>query len=361
VRSLLLEREIREDDLPAAFLLHGVESALAREFLRELRSALSAGDAEGPVLERFDPTQTPWRDILDVARTMPFFFSPWRLLVVDIEESEQQDLRAADSKMLAEYLAAPTGRTLLIVIVSGKARKASSLYKTFAAAPKSAVVIKLMEALEGEALSGWAKNILDGTGKRGSTEVIGRLIEVTGGDFQRLANEIDKLAAYVGDKKAIDIADVEALIAPVKENEDYALSNALEKGDVAEALKVMSIAFDEGAAPQFVLGQVGGFLKSILLAKSLLREGKDRREAFKEIRPGITERMGGFYQRRLAEFFAAVDALSARNLGRLIEELQAADLKIKTSDAAGRTLLESFVVYYGRMRKGRRSTSPGRG
>jgi DNA polymerase III delta subunit len=123
----------------------------------------------------------------------------------------------------------------------------------------------------------------------------------------------------------------------------------------------MSIAFDEGAAPQFVLGQVGGFLKSILLAKSLLREGKDRREAFKEIRPGITERMGGFYQRRLAEFFAAVDALSARNLGRLIEELQAADLKIKTSDAAGRTLLESFVVYYGRMRKGRRSTSPGRG
>ncbi len=346
--GLLLGREIREDELPAAYLLHGEEGALAREFLRGLRSALSSDGAEGPLLERFDPGQTPWRDILDVARTMPFSFSPWRLLVVDVEESEEQDLRVAESKMLAEYLSAPTGRTILIVIVSGKARKSSSLYKAFAAAPPRAVAIMEMKKPDPAALADGARGILAGLGKTADRGVIDRLIEAADGDSQRTANELDQMAAYVGDKKAIEIADVDALILPAKENENWALYNAMEKGDTAAALRVIDVEFANGSAPELVLGTIGGFLKRLVMAKSLLREGKDRREVFGEMKGK-------------PDFYATVDAISARDLGRLLEELQAADLKIKSSDVNGRTLLESFLAFYGRVRKGRRSISPGRG
>jgi len=361
VRSLVLDREIREDELPAAYLLHGEDSGLAREFLRELRAALSGGGAEEPVLERFDAEPVPWRDILDVARTMPFFFSPWRILAVEVDDADGQDLRAAEAKMLAGYLAAPTARTLLVVTVDGKVKKSAALHKAFAGAPKGTVQVRELEAPGAESLKGWAEKRLSDLGKRADSEVLARLLEASGGDFPRLANEIEKLSTYVGDRKAIGIADADAVVPRVREYENWALSDALEKGDIAEALRVVGGDLTEGAAPQLVVGQLGGFLKSQLLAKSLLREGKDRREAFREVRPNITEKMGGFYQRKFTDFYRAADALTDKALDRLIEELQAVDQKIKTSDANGRILLEAFLAFYGRMRKRGGSTSPERG
>jgi DNA polymerase-3 subunit delta len=361
VRSLLLGREIREESLPAGFLLFGEDGSLAREFLRELRAALSPPDSPGVALERFDLDETPWRDILDVARTMPFLFSPWRLLVVEIDGEEHEDLTKVEAKMLGECFAAPTERTLVIVIAAGKVRKTSALYKTFSALPDSAVLIKETKALKGESLIGWLDERLAALGKRAGSDVLKRIIEAVGGDLAGAANELEKLATYIGDKKTIDIADVDAVTFGDKEFEFWALSDALEKGDLRTALEVIDGQFAEGAAAPQVLGSVAGLLKNLLLAKSLLREKRERREIFKIVRPNINENWRSMFQRELGEFFAAVDSLSFGDLGSLIAELRSADLKIKTTDVSGRTLIESFVAEYCRRRKAGGITSPGRG
>ena len=360
MRSLVLDREIREDELPAAYLLHGEDSGLARELVRELRTALSGGGAEEPVLELFDAVPIPWRDILDVARTIPFFFSPWRILAVEVEDADEQDLRAAEAKMLGGYLAAPTARTLLVVIVDGKAKKSSALHKAFAGAPKGKVQVRELEAPDAKSLKGWAEKRLSDLGKKADSGVIARLLEASGGDLPRLANEIEKLSTYVGDRPAIGVADADAVAPRVKEYENWALSDALEKGDIAEALRVVGGDFAEGAAPQLVVGQLGGFLRRLLLAKSLLREGMNRPDLFREFKPKVKEGWDK-YQQIYTAFFSTIDAFSDKALDRLIGELQAVDLKIKTSDANGRTLIESFLAFYGRMRKRGRATSPARG
>jgi DNA polymerase-3 subunit delta len=361
VRSLLLGREIREESLPAGFLLFGEDGSLAREFLRELRAALSPPDSPGVALERFDLDETPWRDILDIARTMPFLFSPWRLLVVEIDGEEHEDLTKVEARMLDEYFAAPTDRTLVLVIAAGKVRKTSALYKTFAALPESAVTIKEMKAIKGENLVGWLDERLVALGKRAGSDVLDRLVDAAGGDLAGLANELEKLATYVGDKKSIDIADVDAVASGAKEFEFWALSDALEKGDLRTAFAVIDGEFAEGAAAPQVLGSVAAVLKNLLLAKALLREKRERREIFKIIRPNINENWRNLFQKKLGEFFAAVDSLSFGDLGRLIAELRSADLKIKTTDVSGRTLIESFVAEYCRRRKAGGITSPGRG
>ncbi len=361
MRSLLLGREIREESLPAGFLLFGEDGSLAREFLRELRAALSPPDSPGVALERFDLDETPWRDILDVARTMPFLFSPWRLLVVEIDGGEHEDLTKVEARMLGDYFAAPTDRTLVIVIAAGKVRKTSALYKTFSALPESAVLIKEMKALKRENLFGWLDERLAALGKRAGSDVLDRLLESAGGDLAGLANELEKLATYVGDKKSIDMADVDAIASGAKDFEFWALSDALEKGDLAAALEVIGSEFAEGTQAPKVLGSVAGFLKNLLLAKALLRENRDRREIFKIIKPAINENWRGLFQGKFRDFFSAVDSLSSRDLVRLIAELRSADLKIKSADVSGRTLIESFVADYCRLRKAGGVTSPGRG
>ena len=57
-----------------------------------------------------------------------------------------------------------------------------------------------------------------------------------GDDLRLIATELQKLATYVGDKTIIDRADVEAIVAPVREEEFFALGEAVGEGDLGKAL-----------------------------------------------------------------------------------------------------------------------------
>ncbi|MEW5900605.1 MAG: hypothetical protein AB1715_03985, partial [Acidobacteriota bacterium] len=82
---------IREDRLSPCYVFYGEETYLAEQFIRRLKAALMSPDAESFNLERFDLEETRWPDIIDVARTAPFFFSPWRIVVVDVPEETRSE------------------------------------------------------------------------------------------------------------------------------------------------------------------------------------------------------------------------------------------------------------------------------
>ena len=82
---------IREDKLSPCYVFYGEETYFADKFVRDLRKVLLSPDGETLHLEKFDLAETRWAEILDVARTAPFFFAPWRILLVTGRE---------DSKMI---------------------------------------------------------------------------------------------------------------------------------------------------------------------------------------------------------------------------------------------------------------------
>jgi DNA polymerase-3 subunit delta len=57
-----------------------------------------------------------------------------------------------------------------------------------------------------------------------------------GDDLRLIAGELQKLASYAGDKPQITKADVELLVAPVREEEFFALGEAVGDGDLGKAL-----------------------------------------------------------------------------------------------------------------------------
>ncbi len=59
-----------------------------------------------------------------------------------------------------------------------------------------------------------------------------------GDDLRLIAGELQKLAAYAGDKPMISKADVELLVAPVREEEFFALAEAVGDGDLGKALQL---------------------------------------------------------------------------------------------------------------------------
>jgi len=59
-----------------------------------------------------------------------------------------------------------------------------------------------------------------------------------GDDLRLIAVELEKLALYAGDRPAIARADVEAVVAPVREEEFFALGEAVGEGDLGRALQL---------------------------------------------------------------------------------------------------------------------------
>lgn len=349
----LLGREIREADVLPAYFFYGEDLFQAERFIRDLQRVLVSPDVQGISLERFELLETRWRDILDIARTMPFFFAPWRLLVVEVEqqnkkESEEDplDLSATEQQIIKEYFGAPTQKTVLIVLFKGKIRKTSSLYRLFSSLPKSVVDMKELKVLKNESLYAWVDEKLVALGKRAGSEAIDRLLEMTGNNLQQLDSELEKLATYVGEKKTIDVADVNKLADWVKIYLDWELTASLERSDLEQALMILNKRFQEGDRPEHVLYNLVNFCRDLLAAKVWLREKQDRKDIFRELKPQITERMGSFYWTKQREFFNLVEGLSQKEIVRLVTRLEEMDLKLKTTDTSPQALFESFVWEY---------------
>ena len=349
----LFGREIGEGDVLPAYFFHGEETFLAEQFIRDLQRALVSPDVQGISLERFDLTQTQWRDILDVARTIAFFFSPWRLLVVEIEPKSQKetsidslDLSPSEQQILKEYFESPTPKTVLIVHFKGKIRKTSSLFRLFSSLPKSAARVEELKKLKNEGLFAWVDEKLAALSKRASSEAIERLLEMTGNNLQQLDSELDKLATYVGDKKLIDVSDVNQLGDWVKNYLEWELTASLERSDLEQALLILNKRFQEGDRPEHILFNLVSFCRDLLAAKIWLSEKKDRKDIFRELKPNITERMGPWYWAKQKEFFNLVDRLSEKDIVRLVTRLEEVDLKLKSTDTQAQALFESFIFEY---------------
>jgi len=353
-----LDRSIRPERLLPGYFFHGEELSPARQFLQDLREALLSLETPGASLERFSLKETGWRDIVDTARTIPFSFSPWRIMAVEIAAAAEEEMTSVEQEILRAYFASPTPKTILVVLFDGKIRKTKPLYKTFCSLPGSAVRVEELKGLKEEGLFGWLDKRAAAAGKRISSDAVDRLLDASGNDLQRLGNELEKLITFVGDKKLIDVSDVEELSAGVRNYPEWELSDNLAKSDPGRILRVLNRRFQEGDRPERIFYSLAAFFRDLLTAKVMLREETDRKDIFRQVRPQFSEKFGNFYWTKLREFFGLVERFTFRDLSHLISRLEQVDLKIKTSDVSAQALFESFILEYCGMRK--ESESAGR-
>ncbi|MGB8952588.1 MAG: DNA polymerase III subunit delta [Candidatus Aminicenantales bacterium] len=342
--------EIKEGNILPCYFFFGKEIYQAHQFIDALKNRLISPDIQGLNLERFSLEESSWVEVIDLARTVPFFFSPWRIIVVDT--SAREDLSSSEEKILAGYFSSPSPRTVLVVLFSDKIPKNKSLYRFFSSLPSSQIKIKELKILKERNLFSWMDGKLSLLGKAATPEAKSRLLEVVGNNLQMLDNELEKLVTYVGEKRVIDLDDVNLVADWVKSVVEWELANSLEKADLEQCLIILDRLFTEGVKPEYVLGIISAFFRDILLAKVWLKEKKkDRKEIFRELKPRISEKYGSLYATKFHNFFALVEGLALKELNGFLAELRQIDLKMKTSDASPQALLEGFFYSYCRFQE----------
>jgi DNA polymerase-3 subunit delta len=177
-------------------------------------------------------------------------------------KAARDDSGALDALLAAGF---PAGHVL--VVAAGKVDGRLPLVKKLAAAGRR---LSLGVPREGRwddehvVLGPVIDALLAGTGKRVDAGGEARLAALVGDDARQLASELGKLTAYVGDRKVIGAEDVDALVTRVAQDPFFALGNAVEARDLAEALAVLDRSLADGATPYMVVGSLAAALRRLL-------------------------------------------------------------------------------------------------
>ena len=169
------------------------------------------------------------------------------------------------------------------------------MFRLFSSLPSSLVYVKELKPLKNRALFTWMERKLATLGKRATHDAMARLAELAGNNLGRMDNEIEKISTFIGDKKIVELDDVNAVSGWIKSFFEWEILDNLEKADYEKGLIVLDNLFKESMRPEFILGLVAKFFRDVFLAKLWLREKeKDKKAIFKELKPQIQERFGAF-------------------------------------------------------------------
>jgi DNA polymerase III delta subunit len=110
----------------------------------------------------------------------------------------------------------------------------------------------------------WVKRQAAEAGKQIDPAGAALLADRAGTDISRLRGDWTRVLLYAGGRQKITREDVAEVASPETSQDDWAVTNAIERGDRAMALRQLALAFDAGAAPQMMVGQLGWWVRTKL-------------------------------------------------------------------------------------------------
>jgi DNA polymerase-3 subunit delta len=196
------------------------------------------------------------------ARTLPLM-SPRRVIIVLQAEALLMPKRESEAAAQAldelETLVEAAPRETTLVFVPRVADKRSRLYKVLV---KQATVVEC-GAIETQAdAERWVKNRVAAAGAEIAPAAARLLAERAGADLPRLRGDVDRLLLYALGQKTVSVDDVRQVAGPAALQDDWAMTNAIEAGETAQALRQLALMIDAGAPPEKILGQLGWLVRS---------------------------------------------------------------------------------------------------
>lgn len=284
--------------------------------------------------------------------------APRRVVVV----REVTALSNSEQKALAPRIAEPQQGLSMVLVAAKPPEQQRRFGVPVAADLKRAIeaagqIVQLNAPREG-ALPGWAVGEMQALGKELRRDAAAALCQTVGGDLDRMMREIEKLAAYVGDRGEVTVEDVQAVSVRVTEADIFELMDAIGRKDAATALTMLDGVLPEGSdRGEFIpfLGMIARQLRLIWQARFL----RQCRIPLKQIQQLPTEIAAKLPERHnfvdatsgrkawLAEKFTQQAALfSDGQLARAIDRLCQADLALKGGGGRldDRTVIELLIA-----------------
>jgi len=321
-----------------AILLLGHETYLRDICRARIVDAMVPEGAREWGVSRFDAGDDPIDAILGRAQT-PALLAPQQVVFVrgidawaDLGEEKREKL----GEELESYLKEPAPFTTLVFEAAAldQRLKLAKLLTTFALV----VGVELPEdsaprlRIAGE----MAKQMARDLGIELDLEAAARMAEVASAELAAAKTEMEKLAAYVGDRKRITAADVDALVVTERAYVVWELADLLAAREPGKAMIFIDKLFRQGEEPVSMIGALAWMCRKLLEAQELPGHLAGTQASWKlKMRPEAAE-IAMRHARRIPKA-KLVAGLSA---------LYEADSRLKSKVADKRAIIEFLVARF---------------
>lgn len=306
------------------------DSFLADEQVKERITRHEKDNPGGVFKQTFRVKETPFKEILGLARTLPFLVQLQIFRIVDADLLKEDDLKALDI-----YLQSPGPRTLLYLQSQNTDLKKNPL-KVWAEKKKFEVVIFSERDRQGT-VARFIKDKVRASGKKIDPDAQRLLEEQAGGHPGLIGSVLDQIVQYAGDKPEIT-ADMVALFEEkMTAINIYELVDAISFGKISRALFLFNSYLEENDSDLLsFLGLLHWQLRRFWLASSLLEQGVS--ESAVLFRCGVRDYQAKAFMRQARQ-------LSRAKLEKVIEGLFQTDWALKTGRFADeRMAVESWLM-----------------
>jgi DNA polymerase-3 subunit delta len=195
-------------------------------------------------------------------------------------------------------------------------------------------------------------------GKRIPPDAAEAILQRAGASLRGFAEEVDKLFTYVGDRPAVEAADVEAAFGDRAEAHVFDLTDALGERDVERALKVLRALLAQAEEPIYLLNLLAGAVRGLVQAREILdgplaerwQPGLDyaafRARIWEPARAAAAEGEAGFFAMhpfRAYSLLRGASRFAMDDLLRAIQLLFETDLRMKSTGLDPARLLEVLL------------------
>ncbi|HEY2743759.1 MAG TPA: DNA polymerase III subunit delta [Polyangia bacterium] len=316
---------LREGEPGPLYFLYGKERYLLDRAVDLLRARVLDPRTKDFNYELFYGKDAGAARIAQAARTLPMMARRRLILVRDADEMKADELAG-----LSSYVSDPAPETCMVFV----AEKADQRLKFFSAFKKHGTLVKLDPLYERQ-LPDFVRGEARARGVTIAPDAVTMMVDEIGAELGQLADAVERLAIFIGDRKEVSAEDVEKVVATTRQRSVFELANAVGAGDRARALAVLSSMLGARESGVRIVAMLARHLRQLWITSELLQRTRDKFE--------IAGALG------IPPFFADDIIKQARTLDparakRMHAALYLADKNLKSSRLDDARTLETLIL-----------------
>jgi len=180
----------------------------------------------------------------------------------------------------------------------------------------------------------WIRSRLAGQSMTISNDAVRLLLISCGTSLRALASELEKIQINLGERKHIDAADVEKYVGLSREYNVFELCDAVGRGDIVAALKIISLMVQFGELPLAMMTMLVRHFTLLAKARELRNRQKSEADIARELH------INRFF---VKNYIDQAQRYGQDHLRQIFGHLLEADLQLKSSYQKPRMILELLV------------------
>jgi DNA polymerase III subunit delta len=330
----LLARLAKGKPVPGILLL-GADAYLRELCRRKIVETYLPEASRDWGLKRFSADDDELSGVLGQAQTLPMLAAQQVIFVSGVEAWERlgDESRDALVKQLSDYLSDPAPFSILVLEASeldqrmrlAKILMEKTLTVSVALSENVEERIRLAEPVSLEMACELGVEL-----DRDAAE---ELCDMLDGELATIRTEIEKLAAYAGERRKIVRADVDLLVVSEKKYEVWDLAEMLAARQPARALEFLDRLLSEGEPLPAMVGALAWTFRRLLEAQEL-PAGTNGWQAASRLK---------MHQKKAERAMLQSRKFSRAQLTKGLEALYEADSLLKSGGASQRSVMEFLV------------------